>query len=103
MLDTSGCNLNINWIVRVKSDSYSSHSLINDGTEEVVQNVKYNITTHTSDLLYMCGNNVNANFSINFFDIGPYEEVLVSCGLTTSESNDVDNSVAVLSQCEFHN
>jgi hypothetical protein len=79
-LNTSG--LILNWFARVKSDGYSSHSLVIDKDEQVVQNLQYNITTRKSDL--PCDTNVmiNATFSVDFFDIDPYEEVLVSCGLT---------------------
>ena len=102
-LSATGCNLDINWFVRVKSDDYSSHSLLHDKyTEDVVQSLSdsYNITTYKSDL--PCGYNINATFSVNFTDIGPYEEVLVSCGLTMSESHAIDNKVAVLRQCKLH-
>jgi hypothetical protein len=73
-----------------------------DKDEQVVQNLQYNITTRKSDL--PCDTNVmiNATFSVDFFDIDPYEEVLVSCGLTVIGSFKVDDSVAVLTQCEFH-
>ena len=105
--NNSGCNLELNWIARVKSDGYSSHSLVNDKSEQVVRNLQYSITTTATDLQNQCNllNNVtiNATFSINFFDIDPYEEVLVSCGLTTRESFKVDNTIAVVAQGELHN
>lgn len=102
-LNTFGCNLNINWIVRVKSDNYIGHSLLYDNdTEEIVQNIKYDpiATTNKSDL--SCGSNVPQNFSVTFTDIGPYEEVLVSCGLTMNHGFDVDSNVAVLRQCKLY-
>ena len=102
LLNTSGCNLNLYWIARVKSDGYLSHSLVTDKSEQVVQNLQYSITTSATDLL--CDNNVaiNATFSVDFFDIGSYEEVLVSCALTMRGSFKVDNAVAVVTQGEFH-
>ena len=93
--------MEINWFVRVKSDDYSSHSLLHDQyTEKVVQSLTYNILTYKSDL--QCGYNINATFSVNFTDIGPHEEVLLSCGLAISDSHTVDNNVAVLRQCKLH-
>ena len=86
----------------MKSDGYLSHSLVTDKSEQVVQNLQYSITTSATDLL--CDNNVtiNATFSVDFFDIGSYEEVLVSCALTMRGSFKVDNAVAVVTQGEFH-
>lgn len=87
----------------MKSDGYSSHSLVTHEPEEVVQNLQYNVTTSATDL--PCDTNViiNASFSIDFFDIGPYEEVLVSCGLNVKGSSKIDNTVAVLTQGECCN
>ena len=86
----------------MKSDGYSSHSLVTDKSEQVVQNLQYNITTSTTDLPCDTNITINATFSIDFFDIGPYEEVLVSCGLTVQGSFKLDNTMAVLTQCEFY-
>ena len=89
--------------MRVKSDNYIGHSLLYDNdTEEIVQNIKYDpiATTNKSDL--SCGSNVPQNFSVTFMDIGPYEEVLVSCGLTMNHRFDVDSNVAVLRQCKLY-
>ncbi len=79
-----------------------SHSLVTDKDEEVVQNLRYN-TTSTTDLPCDTDVMLNATFSIDFFDIDPYEEVLVSCGLKVNTSFKIDHTVAVLTQCEFHN
>ena len=97
----SECDLRLNWIARVKSDGYTSHSLVTYEPEEVVQNLQYIVTTNIIDLI-LCDTNVtiNASFSIDFFDIGPYEEVLVSCGLTVRGSFKLDDTVVVLTQGE---
>lgn len=97
-LSSSGCNLNINWIVRVKSDNYTSHSLLYDNaTEEIVQNIKYDPIAITN---LSCGS--MQNFSVTITDIGPYEEVLVSCGLTMNHTFDVDSNVAVFRRCKLY-
>ena len=84
----------------MKSDNYARHSLFRGSTEPVVQSLQYNINTHTPAL--PCGHNINASFSVSFFDIGPHEEVLVSCGLSMQGLSDVYSSVIVLRQCKLN-